>query len=278
MNLDSLKPNRLPTSTDFTESAMNRALSRFSFGHWSFRYSFPILLGIGVYGLLFGFSYNLFLLTLGVIGFAISYLIYNQTIRAGKFKREYTNLLLQALEEKTEQKLANLKESLVEHGLEHCANQLEQFKQKFEILVDILKTKFDPDQLTYSRYYSIAKEVFLSGIDNLTDILIAQKTLNAIDVEYINRRLKEIDSKDQTSMATQKELDALKRSLTSLEQQTGKINLLVAQNETALAQLDEASIAISNISKSKDKEAQIDMENSMKALAELAQRTVLYSR
>jgi hypothetical protein len=277
MNLNSLKPNRLPTSTDFTESALNRALSRFSFGHWSFRYSFPILLGIGVYGLLFGYSYNLFLLTLGVIGFAISYLIYNQTIRAGKFKREYTNLLLRALEEKTEQKLATSR-SLVEHGLEHCASQLEQFKQKFEILVDILKTKFDPDQLTYSRYYSIAKEVFLSGIDNLTDILIAQKTLNAIDVEYINQRLKEIGSKDQTSMATQKELDALKRSLASMDQQTAKINLLVAQNETALAQLDEASIAISNISKSKDKEAQIDMENSMKALAELAQRTVLYSR
>lgn len=277
MNLKNINPVRVPTSSDFTQASLNKKLFQYSIAHWSFRYTIPFILGAIVFGVLFSFSYELFLTILFIFGFGCAAFIFNVFFKGDKIKKKYTELLLKLLEEQTEQKLKNLENNLLSFKQTHGAKQLEQFRQKFEILVDILKYKFDVSQLTYNRYYSIAREVYLSGIDNLNDLVIALKTLDSIDLEYINDRLKSLKDKDPENMAIKKEVEALNRSLNSFKQQEQKVYNLIAENETALTQMDEATIAISEISKSKDKEAGIDMENSMKALAELAQRTKLYS-
>ena len=270
--------DKIPTSSDFTPASLNRSLFRHSVRHWSIRYAPSLLLGGVLFGILFGFSYPLFLLMLGLIGFASITFIINIYFRGDKYKKQHALNLLQKLEEQTEQKLVNLKGNLIRYKNEHGAKQLEQFRQKFNTLVDILKSKFDVSQLTYNRYYSIAQEVFLSGIDNLNDVITALKTLESIDLKYITERLKSIKDEDENNMAVKKEKDALTRSLNSYDLQKNKITELIAENESALTQMDEATIAISEINRSQEKEARIDMENSMKALADMAQRSKLYSR
>jgi len=269
---------KTPTSSDFTPQAVNKALFEYATNHWSLRYAIPLLLGTGLFGLLFGYSYILFLLILGIIGLTGIGFINNIYFKADKFKNNYTRDLLQKLEMLTEKKLKDLQKNLKEYKNNHGAKQLEQLRQKFDILNDILKSKFDVSQLTFDRYYSIAREVYLSGLDNLNDVVIAEKTLRSIDLDYIDERLKELGKENTDNMAIVKEKEALNRSKDSFSMQKQKIGKLLAENETALSQMDTATIAISEITKSKDKQGQVDMENSMKALSEMVERSKMYSR
>lgn len=269
---------KIPTSKDFAPMAIKKALFDFAVNHWLFRYSIPLLLGSIVFSALFGFSYFNFLIILGIFGLGVSSLIVNFFFRSDKFKVRYVEQLNALIEEHTKGKLKRLKDDLGKYQDTQAGKQLEQFIKKFDVLVDILKHKFDPDSLTFGRYVGIAQEVYLSGIDNLSDILLAHKTIKSIDKNYIHDRINAIGAQNAGGNAVKKELDALHRSLESLKEQENKIQELIAENEMALTQMDETTISISEISKSKDKQAQIDMENSMKALAELKERSVYYSR
>lgn len=270
--------NKVPTSADFTPKAINRALMEYANNHWLFRYSIPLFFGSILFSVLFGFSYAKFLVSIGLLGLAGFSWIINYYFSADKFKRKYLDHLNQIIADYTQAKLKNLKEDLNKFNDYVATKQLEQFIKKFEVLVDILKTKFDPDSLTFGRYFGIVQEVYLSGIDNLADILVAHKTVQSIDVNYINDRLNKLGTAEKDSMVVKKELEALQRSLDSHKEQGLKIQHLLAENEMALTQIDETTIAISEISKSRDKQAEIDMENSMKALVDMKERSKYYSR
>lgn len=79
-------------------------------------------------------------------------------------------------------------------------------------------------------------------------------------------------------MAVKKELDALLRSKESYGKLKNRIDEILAENETALTQIDQTTISISEITRNKNNEGQVDMENSMKALEEMAVRSTYYSR
>ncbi len=270
--------NKVPDSTDFAPKAIRRALLDYANSHWVFRYSIPLFFGSILFSILFGFSYSKFLITVALLGIGGISWIFNYYFFADKFKRKYLDHLNQIVADYTQSKLKNLKDDLKKFDDYVAAKQLEQFIKKFEVLADILKTKFNPDSLTFGRYFGIVQEVYLSGIDNLADILVAHKTIQSIDVNYINDRLNKLGTADKDSLVIKKEVEALQRSLDSHKEQKFKIQELMAENELALTQIDETTIAISEISKSRDKQAEIDMENSMKALAEMKERSKYYSR
>lgn len=270
--------DKIPTSQDFTQKAIKKALMDTALDHWSFRYSLPAIAGTGIVGALFGFSYPIFLVMLGILGGTASSFVYNTLFRGQTFEKEYVENLHKIIDKHTEEKRKNLKEDLLEFKNLHGARQLEQFDQKFEVLVEVLNQKFDSSQLTYQRYYGIAKEVYLSGIDNLNRIMIASKTMNSIDLDYIDTTLKEVSRKDQNNMAVKKEVEALQRSRESYSNLKNKIDEILAENEAALTQIDQTTIAISEITRSKNNEAQMGMENSMQALEEMAMRSTYYSR
>jgi hypothetical protein len=267
-----------PTSKDFTQTAIKKALLGTALEHWSFRYSLPALAGTGIVGALFGFSYPVFLVMLGIFGSSAAGFVVNTLFKGPKFETQYVNYLHRLIDEHTAEKRKNLKEHLNTFGEKRAVLQLDQFDKKFEVLVEVLNQKFETTQLTYQRYYGIAKEVYLSGIDNLNNIVISIKTMKSIDLDYINFSLSEIEKKDKNNMAVKKELDALLRSKESYSNLQDKIENILAENETALTQIEQTTIAISEITRSKNNEAQTDMENSMKALEEMALRSTYYSR
>lgn len=272
-------PNKkVPNSYDFTPQAINKALRKHASGHWAVRYSIPVFLGGVVFGALFGFTYTVFLVLLGIVGIGITSWIIQYYFKAKTFKNKYTTYLHNLLQKYTDKKRTNLKKDLLDMKCGQGAKQMDQFQHKFDTLVEILNTKFDEGQLTYSRYYGIAQEVFLSGIDNLTSILMALKTLKSIDINYISERLLALDKEKDKSLPIQKEYDALQRSLGSHKEQEDLVKELLAENESAMTQIDEATIALSKIERTLDKEAEIDMENSMKSLQEMIHRTKDYNR
>lgn len=277
MDLPLNNSSQVPKASDFSEQALNKVLLQYSTNHWTVRYSIPVILGTAVFGLLFGFSFTIFLIILGIFGFGSISWVHQVFIAGEKFKKKYTQELRAIIEKYTEEKRANLKADLETYRNTHAIKQIELFEHKFQTLIDILKTKFEPSQLTYERYYTIAQEVYLSGIDNLASILLAHKTVNSIDLNYINTRLNELPSND-SNKAILKERSALQRSKQSYENQLRKNEELIADNEAALTQLDDASISIAAINRPNEKESQLDMENSMKALAQLVEQSQYYSK
>ena len=145
------------------------------------------------------------------------------------------------------------------------------------MFIEILDLKFpDKNQLTYNRYYTIAQEVFLSGIDNLNEVLLIHKTLDAIDMDYIDRSLQRIKDREQDA-ATKREQSSLLQSKQNYQDQQEDIKNLMAQNEEALSKLDEAIVQVQDIKRSANNEGQLDMEASMEQLHRMSQQSYKFS-
>ncbi len=268
----------VPTVSDFSSIAIRRALRRHTLSHWTTRYS-SVPLGLSVLGsLLFGFSELAFFAIIGSFGLACFPWIYLYYMRSGRFEEKYVEDLHKAIEEQTQRRRKKIKQELTDLGCPEGAMQLDKFQAKFDSLDDLLADKLDPNELTFKRYRGIALEVFLSGIDNLSAIVLALKSISEIDVDYVNNRLNRLQaSVDNEDKDTQNEIEALKARLNVHQKQRSKVKRLLLENERAMTQLDETTVAIADMDTGQE-EAEIDMENSMKLLAEITERAKRFSQ
>jgi hypothetical protein len=265
-----------PRPEDFEEKAIIKALNKSIMDNWLVGASIgaipvgiltAILLGTGVGVPIIGGA-----LLLGGGTWA-----WKRFFKGGKFYDQYRDHLRQLLDEDTERRRHELQESLEAYGNKHACEQLEQFQIKIKVFIEIIDMKFpDKSQLTYNRYYTIAQEVFLSGIDNLNEVLLIHKTLDAIDIDYIERSLKRLERQEQDA-ATKRERSSLLQSKQQYYDQEQDIKNLVAQNEEALGKLDEAIVQVQDIKRSANNEGQLDMEASMEQLHRMAQQSYKFS-
>jgi hypothetical protein len=270
--------DRVPTVRDFSPAAIRQALKRYSRDHWSTRYSAVLLLLSILAGGLFGFSELVFYGIVATLGAGCLSWVYNYYIQAGNFEYRYVEQLQRAIQEQTEHTRERLKQDLIDHECPDGAEQLDKLQAKFDSLVELLADKLDTSELTYNRYLGIAQEVFLSGIDNLAAVVSVLKSISEIDVEYISEHLKQLrSSADPEALEVQEEIKTLETRLQMRQEQLNKIKHLLLENEEAMTQLDETTVAIADMDTGQG-EAEIDMENSMKALAEITERAPRYSQ
>jgi hypothetical protein len=222
-------------------------------------------------GLLFGFSEAMFCAIIGSFGLACFPWLYIYYIRAGNFEHRYVEQLQKAIQEQTDRKRERLKQNLIDHGCTEGAQQLDKLQAKFDSLDELLLDKLDPNELTFKRYRGIALEVFLSGVDNLAAVVSALKSISEIDESYISNRLQQLRASAHGNRETQREIEALDTRLKVRQKQLEKVKHLLLENEQAMTQLDETTVAIADMDTGQD-EAEIDMENSMIALAEITKR------
>jgi len=265
-----------PQPEDFEEKAIIKALNRSIMDNW--------LVGASIGAIPVG------ILTAILLGTAIGVPIIGGAILMGggtwawkrfftgdRFFDRYRDHLRQLLDEDTERRREELQKALDAYGNKHACEQLEQFRTKIKIFMEILDVKFqDKNQLTYNRYYTIAKEVFLSGIDNLNEVLLIHKTLDAINMDYIDRSLQRIEKLEQDASTRRENASLLQSKQQYLEQQQDIKNLM-AQNEEALTMLDEAIVQVQDIRRSSGNEGQMDMEASMEQLHRIAQQSYKFS-
>jgi hypothetical protein len=269
-------PEFTPRVEDFEEKAIIRALNRSIMDNWFVGASIgaipvgiltAILLGTGVGVPIIG----------GAILLGGGTWAWKRFFKGDRFSDQYRDHLRHLLYEDTKRRRHELQQSLDAYGNKHACEQLEQFQNKIKVFIEILDIKFpDKNQLTYNRYYTIAQEVFLSGIDNLNEVLLIHKTLDAIDINYIERSLKRLEARDQ-DFATKKELNSLLLSRQQYEAQQQDIKNLMAQNEEALGKLDEAIVLVQDIKRSENNEGQLDMEASIEQLHRMAQQSFKFS-
>jgi hypothetical protein len=265
-----------PRPEDFEEQAIIKALNKSIMDNWFVGASIgaipvgiltSILLGTGIGIPIIGGA-----LLLGGGTWA-----WKRFFKGDRFFEQYRDHLRQLIDEDTERRRLELQQSLEAYGNKHACEQLEQFQIKIKVFIEILDMKFpDKSQLTYNRYYTISQEVFLSGIDNLNEVLMMHKTLDAIDLDYIERSLQRLEKQEQDA-STKREQSSLLQSRQKYLDQQQDIKNLMAQNEEALSKLDEAIVQVQDIKRSTNNESQLDMEASIEQLHRMAQQSYKFS-
>lgn len=206
------------------------------------------------------------LLTLGV----------NCLFRRDFFASRYLESAHQSLVAYRAALLENLEQDLREHESREGLSQLDRFGEKVKAFEEVLDDKLGRKELTYARFLGIAEQVYLSGMDNLRQVALAKKSAGTVDEAYIRGRIKSLGASGELSEARKQELASLRQQLELAAKQQASVEALLAQNEQALAQLDVALAAITDM-KTGSSHSSVGMETAMSDLQHIARRAGAYS-
>lgn len=168
--------------------------------------------------------------------------------------------------------LARLAQDLTALEDPRPARQLKAIQEKRQGLVDVLSHRLDAGEMTYARYLSSVEAVHFSVISNLEEVVVASRSVAAIDDDYVDARLAEIGEGDDA--ATQRERVSLEDRRRLQDAQERKIADLLAQNEAAMTAIDRTTAALADAPIGR---APQDAEAAMKMLEEMAARAQRYA-
>ncbi len=266
-------PTELP---ELSKQAINGAVLRGALQHPAVVYpaAAGLLGGIGIALL----ASSPWLIATAVAGGAVALAAagVNTVLRRQVFAGRYIEAAHRAIQAYREATLQHLEQELKQCGSREGSGQLERFREKIEAFEAVLGEKLEKREITYGRFLGIAEQVYLSGVDNLRRIVLALKSAEAIDEKYIHQRIAALEHGGAGSGAREQELSSLRQQLDLRSEQLRRIEACLAQNEQAMAQLDAALAAISEM-KTGSRQAQVDMETAMNELQQIAKRVGDYA-
>jgi hypothetical protein len=205
-------------------------------------------------------------LTVGLGSWAVDY-----TFRRDKHAADYLKRLHETLAGRVDETIATLRAEFDELKFEPGLAQMAELQNKFKAFEQLLRRKLDPSEMTFGRYLGMTEQVFLAGLDNLARISDTLKGLSAIDVKHANKRLKELAGDGVDSKAQDREIASLQERLALHQRQRDQIDQWLAENESAMTQIDHVMAAIANLDTSAS-HATMTMESAMQDLKGLADR------
>ncbi len=224
------------------------------------------LLGLAYVGI---FGLNALIVTgavvLGLV--AIGNWVYRAIIKGDTEATQLVQKYRAHLENKRKDAIKILRKELLELDEQDGLKQVDLFEQKYSSFVDVLNKKLDPSELAYNRYLSIAEQVYLGGLDNLTNAALSLQSISAIDIDHIQRSLQRLSHSEEDEVKGR----ALHERLNIWKLANERASSLKLQNELALTNLDKVSnkIATTQIGGGK---ASVALEDSMEELKRLIDR------
>ena len=270
---------------DFSREATQKAVLNETMQH-------PVTLGLSALGILGGTATALFNLgtvgiaagacglTLGVASFLVNYYGRRDVFVSRRMARMH-----EILEKAREEKVTAIKKELkglvglkgAEEYAKQGANQFDMAQKKYLNIENILQRKFESHELTYGRYLGTAEQVYLSVLDNLLDAIDALKSIETIDVKYIQERFQVLDQLKDKTDADEKEMKTLHDRRSLRETQLQKVNELLTDNEEAMTVLDRAAASISEVQTGQQM-ARGGVDGAIDELTELANRARKYDK
>jgi hypothetical protein len=177
------------------------------------------------------------------------------------------------MEAEREHIIAVLHDEIDEKSIPSARSQLDDFKRKFETFVDVLDDRFNPGELTFIRYMSVAEQVYLSGLDNLRNAVISSKAIQTTDVNVLKDRLEKLGSSTNDEI----ERAALSERLRGFEETAKNITDLIVVNEKALTVLDSVTQKLARTQVSKGM-ADGDTESAMQELGRMGEMLARYAQ
>ncbi|MBN1798687.1 MAG: hypothetical protein JW822_08920 [Spirochaetales bacterium] len=273
------------TTIDFSQKSVNKAVLGDIFQNPVSTY-ITALAGIFLFAniMILGIPALLYA-TIGAVVLGIGSFFVNLFFRKEHFASKYLNHINTQMEIQQQKILINLKRDLAKYrcikGLENyseqAVKQFEKIQKKFSSFKRLLSEKYDAKELTYARYFGTAEQVYLSTLDNLTDIMNTLESVSTIDLNYVDERFTYLKSLTVLEEADKREIETLNKRTELRKQQLEKINELLTLNEEAMTQID---LSLATISEAKTKlgRASMDMETARQELQELIRRTKKYSK
>lgn len=209
-------------------------------------------------------------------GIALVSLGVNYLFRRDFFAARYLEAAHRNLVAYREALLQDLEKDLAAVKAKEAIAQLERFGEKLATFEDVLDDKLDRKELTFARFMGIAEQVYLSGLDNLRQVAAARKSGSTVDEGYIRGRIKALKGAGELSKAKRDELMGLEKQLELAARHGASVEELLAQNEQALAQMDAALAAITDM-KTGAAHSSVGMETAMSDLQHIANRAHTYS-
>jgi len=173
-----------------------------------------------------------------------------------------------------EEEMEKLVEELKELEDARPTKQLKSLTQKRDNLADVLGRRLDAGEVTYARYLTTAQQVYESTLENLHEVAVAQRSISAIDGEYIDSRLAELSAHSTLTEADASERKSLEGRRALRDSQQQKVAALLAENEAAMTLLDRTATSLANAPIGRTPE---DAKAAMAALEELADRASRYA-
>ena len=173
-----------------------------------------------------------------------------------------------------EEEMEKLIEELKELADARPTKQLKSLTQKRDNLADVLGRWLDAGEVTYARYLTTAQQVYESTLENLHEVAVAQRSISAIDAEYIDSRLTELSTHGTRTEADESERRSLEGRRALRDSQQQKVAALLAENEAAMTLLDRTATSLANAPIGRTPE---DAKAAMAALEELADRASRYA-
>lgn len=265
-----------PSADDFSPKAVMRAVRNEALTHPVTLY--PLVVGAlgGLAGFLFASPAFLMLgfgsVLTGLAGLTVNYFFRDKVLAA-----RYAERLKEELTERQELHLQEIFDDLngcrIMGGAEKYAEQgLEQFamiQKKYDTLRNLIEEKIGGGEFELGGIWGASEQVYLGVLDNLKDVVSALRGVDAIDLIYIESRLKQLAKLKDPEPADVREVETLKKRRKLRESLLGRANDLLTSNEEALTQMEETAVAVSGI-RSDDGFTEIDPQTSMERLRDLA--------
>ncbi|MFC1855200.1 hypothetical protein ACFL2A_01475 [Thermodesulfobacteriota bacterium] len=276
------KNKNVPTVSDFSERSKNKAVLNKSLQH-------DATLWPGAVGLLGTLGAVLFdaawipVVAIAGLGVGSLSLAVNYFFRSNKFGDMYLNNLRKQVAEHKKKVIKELRKEIASYKSipdlrlfsEQALEQFERIESKFETLQHMLSKKLIDGEITYSRFFGTAEQVYLAVLDNLSDVTHMLKVVKGVDPEYIDSRLDELNKLEALKPADEEEINTLNRRREVRKSQHDKINTLLTRNEEAMTQMDVTTAALTDM-KTVRGQALVDIDTAKEQLDELAKHAKNY--
>jgi hypothetical protein len=156
--------------------------------------------------------------------------------------------------------------------------QFEMVNNKFNSFKEILNKKFDPNELTYGRFYMTAEQTHGAVLDNIEQVVMNFKALKDIDIDYLEERfddLKKIIDENKAEKFDEEEFEAVQGRIDLREKKFFEIDEILSNNEKAMTELNTITFKLSDL-KTHEGRAKQDLEQTLLELKDLAKSASRY--
>jgi len=236
---------------------------------------YPILIGFGVVAFWLIFDAGWLFATIGALAVTagISLWALNYFGRYTTYQVAYFKKIREDNEQAARKKLRNIQQFLNDRNWDQAAAQISKLEAKKEAFEKVLARKFEEGEMAYARYHGVAEQVYLNALANLESLSTQLEAIDTIDPDYIKTRIEELyfiaEENGGSSDAQLAERETLEKRWNLRESTLESIDMIIAENEKAMTELDEIASKIAK-SKTDGKDVEKILKESIEKLNELS--------
>ena len=207
----------------------------------------PISAGLAVSGVFYALDLFMYLyFSIGVAGLGGIVLATNLLFRKEYFKNEFMKVFNVQIQEENKNKIEKIQKNLKN---ERAAKQITLFQQKHDRFEEVLNNQLTSTSLAYQRLIGGFDQLNLIALNNIEKVLNYETNMFNIDCKYINKELKNLKSKEVLTEHEESEITSLETRLALRNDYQAKINMILADNEKALTEMDVTLASLTELQK-----------------------------